>query len=160
MRNRRVFYILSLLFIANSICFWWYGERILFFIYGFDQHVIDGITPESFKAYRSLEIGKKIYGLLTLFLSAGTAIVSFRILNKGPHINRFFLNTVFYLACVSTLFCIIGFVVGFAFQGVLILWLSFFLKGLTNWFYNTFINAQTCLKIKPLKNGLQKEMKL
>lgn len=120
MLNRRGYLILSMLFIVNSICYWWYGERILTFLYGYDKHLIEAVSPESFKANQQLAIGKLIYFLITTLLSLATLIASVYMHKRTERVYKFIVEAVCILAFIFTTICIIAFVVGTPLKGSMV----------------------------------------
>ncbi len=91
-----------------------YTNQILFFLYGYEQHLINNHSVESIQAYQHIFPAKKLFFLITTIVSAATTVNSFRIMkeDKNSTIKEMIwvINSlVFVILCI---FFILAFTVG------------------------------------------------
>lgn len=108
MSLRTWYIILVILFISCSIGFLFFRERILFFLYGYEQNLIKAVTPESFAAYKKIALGKKFFMWLSLVLAIACTAASYHIKRSQLDINPYLVSVIFYVALIVSILLLVG----------------------------------------------------
>ncbi len=103
MRISLSYLLLVTLFVLCSLGYWFFLHEILFFVYGFDQSLISSSTADSFEAYRVTYPGRKVFWLVTLMVSLGTAISSYYVSKKNHGFYKVFTTFMFYIGMIGVL---------------------------------------------------------
>jgi hypothetical protein len=98
-----IYYLLVILCISLSIGFLFYQEKILFFLYGYNQDLIETNSVKSFEAFSRILIGKKIFFVLSLLSSLGCVIMSYFIRKNQLDINCYLVSIVYNLGLIISI---------------------------------------------------------
>ena len=109
MNLKTSYIILILLFVCCSIGFFFFKERILFFLYGYEQSLIKADTAESFVAFKKIVLGKKIFLGISILLSVGSIAASYYVKKNVPEISSF-AAVFFYVSIIVSLIFVVGFI--------------------------------------------------
>lgn len=105
--------ILVILFVCCSIGYWFFMERILFFLYGYKQSLIRSDTVESFAAYKKIALGKKVFLIINILLSFGCAVASYYVRKSQIGITYHVVSVVFYVSVILSVLSLIVFILSF-----------------------------------------------
>lgn len=105
--------ILAMVFVGCSIGFFFFRDRILLFLYGYDYNLINSITFENYTAYKNILFGKKIFLIVNALLSFSCMAASFYIRNNRVDINTYFVSVMLYASLIISIVFIIIFILSF-----------------------------------------------
>jgi len=114
MNLKTSYIILAVLFACCSIGFFFFRERILFFIYGYEQSLIKANTAESFTAFKKIVLGKKIFLAISIFLSFSCFVASYFVRKKKLfEFNGQLLLIILYVSLLVLILLLIVFALSF-----------------------------------------------
>ena len=102
--------IIVILFVCCSIGFFFFRERILFFVYGYEQSLIKADTVESFSAFTRIAFGKRIFLAISMLLSFGCFAASYYVRKNTLELNQQLVSIFFYISIVVSIIFLAGFV--------------------------------------------------
>lgn len=106
--------IVLITFIISSISFLLCRDQILFYLYGYNQGLINSVTPNSFKAHQQVSNGRIVFLLTNIVLSIicllFTKFMQRRNLNNW---YSFILELIYIICSLVFIILVVGLVVSF-----------------------------------------------
>jgi len=109
------YFVLIIFFLCFSLGFFFFPERILFFLYGYEQSLIKAETAESFMAFKMIAFGRRIFLVVNILLSFGLFVSSNfarkKLLGVNKQIVLLFLYISFMVFIIFLTFFVLSFII-------------------------------------------------
>lgn len=113
MNSKTLYIILIILFVFSSLGFFFFRDRILFFLYGYEQSLIKSDSLESFIAFKKIVFGKKIFLAISMLLSFSCFISSYFVWKRMLYFNQQIVSIFFYISLIVSIIYLLGFILSF-----------------------------------------------